>query len=248
MLPQHVIYSLRAAERPRYRKYVRVDATDVTLPSYYTETRPVSPVCLLLDTLLAFLDSGPIDHYILNIRECVQCCLPAAVCEWLPQRVSGCHRYVGLLYEVASLGNPERQCLLEREAVARIVKFYNTGRSDRTNVRCRLLCQRDGMVLSLSCVTASPLCPCAEQSTLLLEQSFTRAAQIIDVLVRSCRTGSAMGHPPNNVGGCVLVLSERSRNKIMDETFMVSVRIGASRCCHGASHATLSASGCVGGE
>ena len=67
--PQHVISSLRPKERPRYRKYLLVDVSDVTLPSYYTETRPLSPVCLLLDSLLAFLDGGTIDHYLHNIRE-----------------------------------------------------------------------------------------------------------------------------------------------------------------------------------
>ena len=46
-----------------------MDVSDVTLPSYYTETRPLSPVCLLLDSLLAFLDGGTIDHYLHNIRE-----------------------------------------------------------------------------------------------------------------------------------------------------------------------------------
>lgn len=42
---------------------------------------------------------------------------------------------MGLLYDIAALGNEERQCLLEREAVARLVQFYQTGRGDRLNVR-----------------------------------------------------------------------------------------------------------------
>ena len=140
-----MIYSLRHEERPRYRKYVLLDATDVSLPSYYNEHRPVSPVCLLIDSLLALLDGGTsIDHYVGNIRE-----------------------YIVLLRSIAELGNPERQCLLEREAVSRLVKFYENGRADRTNVcACACVCVcvcacRCGVVVLVHAARQSNCVSCA---------------------------------------------------------------------------------------
>ena len=141
---------------------------------------------------------------------------------------------MGLLHDIASLGNEERQCLLEREAVARLVQFYQTGRGDRLNVGWLWVGRlRAARVCGEGASSHTIMRVHVHQSTIPLEQSFTRAAETIDLLVRSCRTGSEMRHPPNNVGGCALALSERSRNKVIDDAFMVrGWLLVPVRCCN----------------
>ena len=70
-----------------------------------------------------------------------------------------------------------------------------------------------------------------------MEQTFARTMEVVDLLVRSCRTGSDMLNPPGGVGGCILQLTERSRNKILDSHFMDVVitndhRLASNMYCH----------------